>query len=102
MKAVVGGALIGAGGAGILVSIPLFAVPGVALSVAGVGVVGAAVAAGVGAAAGSASGSREYKSGVERGARIGKTKYVVKFSSDEQELQWEKVRQSARTRASYS
>ena len=92
-KAVVGGALIGAGGAGILVSIPLFAVPGVALSVAGVGVVGAAVAAGVGAAAGAASGSREYKSGVMRGARIGsETKYVVRCNTDGQaELQWEKV-----------
>ena len=91
-KAVVGGMLIGAGGAALLVSVPLFAVPGVALTVGGVAVVGGTVAAGVAAAAGAASGSREYKSGVKRGARIGKeTKYVVKCTADEQELEWEKV-----------
>ena len=89
-KAVVGGLLIGAGGAGLAVSIPLFAVPGVALTVAGVGVVGGVVAAG--AAAAVASGSKELKTGVKRGVRVGKaTKYVVKANPDKQEIEWEKV-----------
>lgn len=93
-KAVVGGMLIGAGGAATLaVSIPLFAVPGAILTAAGVGVVGAATAVGVSAAVGAAaSESREMKSGVKRGARVGKaTKYVVKCTEQLNQLEWEKV-----------
>ena len=93
-KAVVGGLLIGAGGAATLaVSVPLFAVPGVVLTVAGVGVVGGAAAVGISAAVGAAvNESREYKPCTKRGARVGKaTKYVVKCA-DQQQLEWEKVR----------
>ena len=93
-KAIVGGVLMGAGGAATLaVSIPLFAVPGVALTVAGAAIVGGAAAVGVSAAATAAATElKEYKSGVKRGARIGKrTKFVVKCI-DQRQLQWEKVR----------
>ena len=92
-KAVVGGILIGVGGAATLaVSVPLFAVPGVALTVAGVGVVGGAAAVGVSAAVGAAvHESKEYRPATKRGARIGKaTKYVVKCT-DKEQLEWEKV-----------
>lgn len=93
-KAIAGGVLMGAGGAATIVaSIPLFVVPGAALTVAGVGVVGAAAAVGVSAAVGAAAiESREYKTGTKRGARIGKeTKFLVKCT-DQRQLQWEKVR----------
>ena len=93
-KAVVGGVLLAAGGVGAIASIPLFAVPGVALSIAGGVVIGAAVVAGAtAAAAGGATNvlQLEYKSGVKRGSVIGKaTKYMVKCN-DKQELVWEKV-----------
>jgi hypothetical protein len=93
-KAVVGGILLGAGGVGALVSIPLFAVPGGALTIAGGVVIGAAAVAGAtAAAAGGATNALqlEYKSGVKRGVVIGKdTKYMVKCN-DKQELVWEKV-----------
>ena len=93
-KAVVGGVLLAAGGVGAIASIPLFAVPGVALSVAGGVVIGAAAVAGAtAAAAGGATNllQFEYKCGIKRGSVIGKaTKYVVKCS-DKQELIWEKV-----------
>ena len=89
-KAVAGGLLIGAGGVGLLASIPLFAVPGVALTVAGVGVVGGVVAAGVGAAA--VGGSKELKSGVKRGVRVGKaTKYLIMKNHEKQEIEFVKV-----------
>ena len=93
-KAVVGGLLLGAGGVGALVSIPLFAVPGVGLSIAGGVVIGAAAVAGASAAAAGGAANllpTEYKSGIKRGSWIGKaTKYKVKCS-DKQELEWEKV-----------
>lgn len=98
-KAVVGGILLGAGGVGALVSIPLFAVPGGALTIAGGVVIGVAAAAGAAAAAaGGATNvlSLEYKTGVKRGAVIGKdTKYIVKLveSNEKKELVWEKVSQ---------
>jgi hypothetical protein len=92
-KAVAGGILLGAGGVGALVSIPLFAVPG------GVVIGAAAVAGATAAAAGGATNvlQLEYKSGVKRGVIIGKdTKYMVKLASSpghsqQQELVWEKV-----------
>lgn len=93
-KAVVGGVLLAAGGVGAIASIPLFAVPGVALSIAGGAVIGAAAVAGVtAAAAGGATNilQLEYKCGIKRGSVVGKaTKYVVKCN-DKQELVWEKV-----------
>ena len=91
-KAVVGGVLMGVGGAATLVSIPLFVVPGVALTVAGVGVVGGAAAVGVSAAVGAAvnESRSEYKSGTKRGAPVGTTKYVVNCT-DQRQLEWEKV-----------
>ena len=88
-KAVVGGILLGAGGVGALVSIPLFAVPGGALTIAGGVVIGAAAAAAAGGATNVLQ--LEYKSGVKRGAMIGKdTKYIVRCN-DKLELEWEKV-----------
>ena len=91
-KAVVGGLLIGAGGVGLVASIPLFAVPGVALTVAGVGVVGGVAAASAAAAAVGGSKEMELKTGVKRGVRVGKaTKYVIKVNREKQEIEWEKV-----------
>ena len=96
-KAVIGGILLGAGGVGALVSIPLFAVPGGALTIAGGVVIGAAAIAGTAAAAAGGATNilpLEYKTGVKRGAVIGKdTKYIVKLvdTNDKKELVWEKV-----------
>ena len=77
---------------GLVASIPLFAVPGVALTVAGVGVVGGVAAAGAAAAAVGGSKEMELKTGVKRGVRVGKaTKYVIKVNREKQEIEWEKV-----------